>query len=160
MAILIPNSSRQFTYRVWITSLAIRSPHSIQERSMMSCSPTIMVGRKLASASNVDTKRRSPSSCPLSQNKQFDMSIFCHLVCSLSHFCDRGGTIFFFFFALSSLVLLKFLLAGLMPTCRVSFKISSCYITAKIIKWKCIQILKLFHICQNWHIGQKLKIDT
>ncbi len=70
----------------------------IQSKKEAGCPAAPRSCWKLASASNVDIKRRSPSSCPSSQNKQFDTSIFCRLVYFLSHFLWQGRCLYLFIF--------------------------------------------------------------
>ncbi len=77
---------------------------SWNDRSSVSCSSVIM-DRILSSASNTDTRWRSPSSGPFSQNKQLEVLIRLRLLGFIEH---PFSWEILCFFALSSLVLLNF----------------------------------------------------
>ena len=80
-------------FKWYLASLTIKSPPpSIRARSSVSYS-SVIIDRILLSASNVDTRWRSPSSCPFSQNKQLETLMHLSSACPTTPLMGLDGAI-------------------------------------------------------------------
>ena len=117
------------------------------KKRTLSCNSLIII--QMHQKINVDTRWRSPSFCPLSQNMQLEILTAFHLLGFLTH---SHSSVKLLFLALANLVLLKFNFKW-QDLCQDAFFAEADTSLPKIDRgWKCIYFSEVFNVFQNRYI--------